>query len=185
MNLLFFIIAIIPFIAGCQSLNQPANFDSPRSKPAVGTSVQLNQTLTFLPGTSRTYIQNGQKQTFSGIDEREPWCQFYRYEPAAALQTIRTVQPDSFIVKHSSQKMELVELEPVKVAASMLIIPSMLDHDVNARTLSTIMKIRSYKQPEIVELKCAVFDDPFHGNFVSVSQIIKTLGSVVTLKFDE
>lgn len=188
MNRLFFLSAlIIPLVSGCQSLNYEVDFDAPHSKPAAGAIVQLNQTLTFQRGSSRSYIQHGLAQNFNGIDEREPWCQFYRYEPAAALKTMRTIGPDSFTITGSSQRMELVEIQPARpvvLLASTIFLPSMKDNDPNAVTLATIMQIKSAKQPEVVELKCAVFDDPYRYNYVSVNKIRQTLGQVVTLKLE-
>ena len=184
MTRLLIFLAISILITGCQSMSEPVDFSHPKSKPAVGTIVQLNETLIFEQGTSRAYIQNGKAKVFKEVDDRAPWCQFSRYEPRAALETERTAVPDSFTVTKSSQRMELVSAKPFPVLAANVIIPSMLESDgQNAVTLSTIMKIKSDKQPEIAEFKCAVFNDPFVENFVSVDEILKTLGNVVTLKF--
>jgi len=174
MTRLLIFLAISILITGCQSLSEPVDFSHPKSKPPVGTIVQLNETLIFEQGTSRAYIQNGKAKVFKEVDDRAPWCQF----------TERTAVPDSFTVTKSSQRMELVSAKPFPVLAANVIIPSMLESDgQNAVTLSTIMKIKSDKQPEIAEFKCAVFNDPFVENFVSVDEILKTLGNVVTLKF--
>ncbi len=169
---------------GCQLLNSQVDFDSPNSKPPVGTILKLNQPLSFYPGSSRSYIQDGRAKTFKDIDERSPWCQFYRYEPPAALQTVRTVEPDSFRVISSTQSMELVGIHPELKFTAGLILPDMYDDDTHEKTLSTVMKVKSEKQPEIVEFKCAVFNDPFRQNFVSVHQIQQTLGEVVTMLFN-
>jgi hypothetical protein len=46
------------------------------------------------------------------------------------------------------------------------------------------MKLQSEKQPQLVELKCAVYADPVLSNFVSVNEIQKTLGDIATLRFE-
>ncbi|MCK5662138.1 MAG: hypothetical protein KAI17_01560 [Thiotrichaceae bacterium] len=184
MTRLLISLAISILITGCQSLSEPVDFSHPKSKPPVGTVVQLNETLIFEQGTSRTYIQNGKAKSFKEVDDRAPWCQFSRYEPRAALKTERSAVPDRFTITSSSQRMEMVSAKPFPILAANVIIPSMLDNDgQNAQTLATIMKIKSDQQPEIAEFKCAVFNDPYMENFVSVNQIIDTLGNVVTLKF--
>ncbi len=183
-RILLLITFSITLLTGCQSLNYIPDYNSPISKPPVGTIIQLNQALTFYPGSSRTYVQNGLAKQFNDIDERSPWCQFYRYEPPAALETMRTVEPDSFRVTSSTQSVEIVAIPAVASFASTIILPDMFERNVNERTLSTVMKIESTRQPEIVEFKCAVFNEPFQYNFVSVTQIMQTVGDVVTLKLN-
>lgn len=176
-----FILLIIPLFSACSSI-APLSYDSPKSKVPVGSRIQLHDVLTFERGFSRSFIQYGQAKTFAQIEEREPYCLFYRYEPPQALQTVRTVQPDVFSVTRSFQTKFLASLQSTRVAAS-LIIPGLLNDDGQRETyLSSVMKITSDKQPEIREFKCSVFDDPYEENHVSVTQIRQVLGDLATIQ---
>jgi len=186
MTRLFISLAISFLISGCQTLSEPVDFSHPKSKPPVGTIVQLNEKLTFQTGTSRSYIQHGKFKEFKGIEDREPWCMFYRYEPRAALKSERSVEPDNFTVTSSLQRAEMVSAKPFFISTFNMILPAMLESDnSNSATLTTTMKIKSDKQPEVVELRCGVFNESFSENYVSVNKILETLGNIVTLKFPQ
>jgi len=173
---------VLPLIAGCQTY--PVSYDAPYSIPPVGTIIQLNQALTVLPGTSRSFIQYAKPQVYSAVNQRAPWCQFSLYEPPQALRTERTILPDQFTVVRSYQASDTVTSLPFVFSSSALESNFFNGSGPSSQTLSTVMKLKSEKQPHVVELKCAVFDDPFSYNYVSVSQIQRTLGDIVTLKFN-
>ena len=46
------------------------------------------------------------------------------------------------------------------------------------------MELESATQPEIVQLRCAIFTDPFPRNFLTLDEITKTLGTVATLQIN-
>lgn len=174
---LFAQILTIFALISCQTMKSSDPYDSPQSTISTGSMIELLQPLDFLPGYSRTFIQSGQPQTYSEVDQRLPYCQFYRYEPPSAVQTLRSIQPDLFKVTASSQTME-IGTTGVSIFAS---IGYSGRRDRDDYLLSSVMKLSSDLQPEIVELKCAVLDESDHWNFLSVNQIKATLGELVTI----
>jgi len=176
-------------LAGCQYSNyvyETPN-DEPWSIPPRGTVVVLNQPIAFRPGTSRSYIQAGEARTSGEVNRYEPWCQFYLYESKDAMKHERSIQPDEFVVQRASQGIGFVMAQPVSVAAIAIGggigVPfhTAVD-DVGSQTLSTTMRIKSEKQPQVRELQCSTTDDALRQNFVSINRIQATLGEVVTLR---
>lgn len=175
-------------LAGCQygNYNYETPYDEPWRVPAIGTIVELKQPLTFSPGSSRIYIQDGQVSTRRGVDDYRPWCQFYLYESKEDMKHTRTIEPDTFTVIKSSQNVEYVQLQPLTVAAIGIGVGMgssyMFDRDdAGPQTLATKMRLTSSRQPQVRELICATSDDMRRDNFVSVNKIKATLGDIATL----
>ena len=182
MNKLF-IIALslgVMILSSCRSTSYTDPFDRPGSIVPVGSVLRLNQTLNFQPGYSRSFIQFGKAVTFGQIDERDPYCQFERYEPPVALTSLRSVQPDEFIVIASSNWEEFVRAGSDISLMVSIGWKAMFDRD--DLNLSLKMKLQSARQPEIVALKCTVYAQPDYWNYLSVNQVKATLGAIVTLK---
>jgi hypothetical protein len=180
-RLLLISLPIIVFLSACQTLDYPDSFDSPGSKIPVGSQIELLQPLTFQRGYSRSFIQFGIPITFNQLEERLPYCQFYRYEPPEDLQTVRRIEPDVFTVTRSYQGQDFAKWKSPVLAQVMPLPGFMNDAGPSDMTLSSILKLESKKQPEIVELKCAVFAEPFKRNYVSVNEIRNTLGNVASI----
>lgn len=171
-------------IAGCQYSNyvyETPN-DRPWSIPPKGTVLELRQPLVFSPGSSRAYIQDGEAKPINGFDHFRPWCQFYLYEPQEAMKVTRTIEPDQFTVVRSGQGVSFALANPVNVAGngtSYL----MASDEAGAQKLTTTIKLNSEKQPQLQDLKCSTTNDARRDNFVSVNQILATLGGYARLHF--
>lgn len=171
-------------LAGCQIDNYTYEtpYDEPWRVPAKGTIIELKQALTFSPGSSRIYIQDGVISSRRGVDDYRPWCQFYLYESKDDMKHPRTIEPDQFTVVRASQNVLYVQFKPVTVATVGVGSPYMFARDdVGAQTLATTMRLKSNKQPQVRELICATTDDARRENFVSVNKIQATLGNIAEL----
>lgn len=180
----------LSLFAGCQSvpINYATPYDNPRNVLPSGTVIELNQALIFSPNNSRSNIQNGVAIGKSRYDRFRPMCQFYLYESKDAMKKIRTIEPDHFTVVKSGQSMDYTLAEPLEVAfvsigvgGGPLYFGGPFDDDAGTRTMKTTMKLHSDKQPQVHELRCVMDDDPYLRNFVTINQMIETLGDVVTL----
>lgn len=179
--LLFLTLSIL---SGCETLSYDDPNDNPKSVPPVGSTVVLNQALHFGIGSSRSYIQYGVAQGRGKVNIREPYCMFYLYEPASALQMERSIQADRFTVTRSGQGAEFASINPVVQVATFVPFGDVADGGgPSAQTLTTKLRLQSDAQPQVHELICAIFGEPFYYGFVSVNQIIETLGGVATLQF--
>lgn len=178
-------LSLLLALAGCQYDNYvyETPYDEPWRLPPKGTIVELMQPLTFSPGSSRIYIQDGVISN-RGVNDYRPWCQFYLYESKEDMKQPRTIEPDEFTVVRASQNVKYVQLKPLTIAAVGIGVGSsyMFTRDeAGAQTLATTMKLTSSKQPQVHELMCAKSDDVLRHNFVSVNKIQATLGSIAQL----
>ena len=182
MQRIIYIFSVCLLLIACSTLSEEQFLNSPFHVPPVGSRVQLHQRLNVEPGYSRAFIQGGESRMPDELKIRDPYCQFYRFEPPEALQTRRYIEMDEFLIIRAYQSEDIAVLKPQRLArlstAAMFI---MDDDSPSSMTLSTVMKLKSGNQPEIIELKCAIFTDPFVENFLSIKEIQTTLGKVATL----
>lgn len=165
-------------LPSCQTQYETLSLDSPQSEIPVGSRIELHQPLNLYPGYSRSFIQSGHSEPFSNIDQRLPFCQFIRYEPPKALETLRVISPDEFRVTQSDQT-----TETGMFALSILVSTGSSGiKQTEDQLLSSTLTITSEKQPDIVSLKCSILDQPDLWNFVSVNQIKVVLGDIASIK---
>ena len=181
---------ILATITGCQSTSvfYESPYDNPHVLPPPGTVVELHSSLQFAANNSRSTIQNGQKIGTGRFSRFDPWCQFYLYEPKEAMASPRSIEPDRFTVTKSFQNVDFALSEPLQVARVGVGIGVPFygrNDDVGSRTMKTTMRLRSEKQPHVHELRCGQDDDPYLQNYVTINEMIKTLGDIATLKFPE
>jgi hypothetical protein len=188
-----FLISLSILLTGCQSspLSYASPYDNPRNYPVAGSVIVLNQSLNFSPNISRSNIQGGVALGSKSYDRFRPWCQFYLHESKQAMTQARTIEADRFTVINSTQNVDYTQLKPIEVAAAGISIGAPLhfrsrfDDDIGAQTLKTTLWLKSENQPQVRELRCAIDDDPWTQNFLSINQIIETLGSVATLELPQ
>lgn len=179
-------------LAGCQSslYNFDDPLDNPRSVPPPGSVFVLNEALTFPPNHSRNNIQNGKILGPGRVNRYVPSCQFYLYDSKESLKTTRTIEPDRFEVTRASQSIEYyVKSQSVEVAAAGVGFNTAyfrtIDDDMGPVPMKTTMRVHSDKQPQVHEISCTRADDAWLRNYVSVNEIIATLGDVATLVLPE
>ncbi len=179
----------LALFASCQSTpnSYKTPYDNPHYAPPPGSVIELHQDLKFSPNISRSNIQNGVALGSKSYDRFQPMCQFYLYESKEVMRKARSIEPDSFTVIKSSRSLDYTLLEPVKVAygGGPLYFGDMFDDEMGTRTMITTMRLRSETQPQVHELRCLMDDDPYLQNYVTINQMIKTLGGVATLHLPE
>lgn len=183
MQVLYLFLLMLAVLTACQSLPRP--YDVPKSLPPAGSIIELHKTLSVKPGSTRVYIQNGKPQDYSNVDIYQPWCQFFLYEHPKVLKNERIIQSDRFSVVESYNWIETFIAELSVVASAGWIVTDASSDDAGPRTLQSIMKLKSENQPQVVELKCVIFDDPADFNYLSVKQMQQTLSELVTIHMNQ
>ncbi len=176
-----FCLSLAALLSGCQTYNTSIDRDSPSYTLPVGSIIELNQPINVYPGYSRSFIQFGKSLKSNELNRRYPWCQFRLYEPPEALETERSIQADTFLVTQSNRRFEMVASRTQLLASSKLWL-NMLDDDPSDQNLSSIMKIKSEKQPQVVEFKCSIFTEPQLYNYLSINEMQQALGDVITIR---
>mgnify|MGYP001147803401 CR=1 FL=1 len=166
-------------LSACRPVVYNDPLDVPGGRVPLESRVQLHQQLYFQPGYSRSFVQSGKALTYQQLDRYQPFCQFYRYEPPKDLETLRSLQPDTFRVTKSFHEIEF-GMAGISVMISFGSIA--LSNSQGLQNLSSVLKLASPAQPEIVELRCSVYDEPLDWNYLSVNQIKAVLGNIATLE---
>lgn len=135
-------------------------------------------------GVAATY-NTGRRIPLEALTFMNHGVGFFLHEPRKATKQRRIIEPEQFAVIRSFQRMDAglyVLAKPIQVASNSFMFSG--NGNSGPKSMMTIMKLQSEKQPQLVELKCAVYADPVLSNFVSLNEIQKTLGDIATLRFE-
>jgi hypothetical protein len=168
----------IPFLSSCLLLltacaNLPGYHypTGPTPLPAV-TRITLNQPLTIRADRASEYIQDGEVRPYNRISEYYPHCIFELRTPS---ESARTVQTDTFTVT-------TIRRDRFMAWASGRQFASGGDGgDYNMVMSSTVLSLHSDRQPEVFRLTCQQLDEPYRVHHVTVAEMQKTLGGLITL----
>ena len=170
----------VMLLAGCQSMGVGSAGGSNPLLIPVGSSITLNQPLNFEIGYSRTHVQFGKSVKPDELRKRYPYCRFYRYEHPDEMQSERSMQPDTFQVTRSYRAMDM-PLSGSNGGFGMMPGFNSDGGPPDDNTHNSILKIQSAQQPEIVELRCAVWTEPSINNYLTIAEIQEVLGEVVSI----
>ncbi len=173
-----YIVSTITVVAltGCQSYSQVSP-DSWMVKPKVGSKLTLHQDLEVPLGKSRVYIQLGEVRKHADINEYKPYCYFYLNRPRNELENSMTIVADDFTIQNVYRRRVSFRYEKLQVAT----VFGMFEAGNSQRTMATYSDIYSPNQLQVTRLICAVWDDPYEYNHVSLAEIVRTLGNIATI----
>ena len=144
--------------------------------PKPGSEVIVNQPLTAKSG-ARITMQSGKLVRWHRIASWRPYCQFFVVRPSGEISESLRIEPDNFIVTRTYRRKDHVRLEGVQFAAlveDFRISPSQVN-------MATYLELHSDNQPDVRYLRCVRWADPYRYNHVSISEMRKALGDLVTL----
>jgi hypothetical protein len=161
------------FLTACQSLNDGAYSSALRI--AKGTVITLNRELVVPPGQAGVYIPGG------SIGDRYTYNATCRLETRSVDGSYRTLKPDAFTVYKVSTEREIFSgLVPGVWYAQLFNFgdgPHLLQY-------STDIYLSSDRQPDVLRLVCThLQDSASNPRYLTVEEISKTLGQVMTIRF--
>lgn len=177
------IIAILAaLLAACQTTAYEGNENSPFYLIPVGSTVTLTRNLTIPANQVAVFLQGGDVVASGGTNQYYPHCKF---ELRRRLDTAQTVQADSFEITKVTQEIgHSVTLDDLQLAGVSIGIGIHAGADsdgASLQTYSTRMTLRSARQPEVFRLSCGLAALPHEGQHVSINEMRKALGNVLTL----
>ncbi len=184
-RLLVFLSTVL--LAACQIDTSRYPDSSPFKPVPVGSTLELHQPVTIPADKLAVYLQGGKVLPYSDINVTMAHCKFQLYRLS---DRERTVHPDRFrITKVQHEETHSVSWPGIQYAAgrvgigiNMRIGSSGGDSDgPSVRAFVTQMRLQSANQPEVFRLSCGHVDDP-GSHFLSIEQIRKVLGEVLTLR---
>ena len=177
---------VLAALSSCQRTYVHSPWASRATIP-LGSEVRLLQTLTIPPNDNQVFIQEGNTAPTSagityGYDQYYPFCYF---ELHGLSKEARTIEQDTFtITRVYRDETEFVQSKPAQVASLTLIAGS--DGDSGARLIlqTTVMDLRSDKQPAMRRLVCGGgFDlEPYASppTMDDITGILKGIAQLVT-----
>ena len=143
-----------------------------------GASLVLHKPIRFPDYSATVNIQAGQiKSGLFSLDNYHPNC---RLELRGQSGGIRTIEPDRFTIYKIDTQIEYVmNKNPVKLAGWGL----HMANSVSDMVYSTILYLKSEKQPQVELLSCQHWEDP--TNFpahLTLQQISQTLAGLFTIE---
>lgn len=135
-----------------------------------GSILELTQAVKIPAYTASIMIQSGTIQSDSSIDQYYPNC---RLEMKRPVDTIRQLVPGPFVITKVVTETEFAQRLPVMVASISTIYASMYD-----QVYSTIIYLKSKKNPGIELLACEYWRDPSFATHLSMKQIKTTLDGI-------
>ena len=149
--------------------------DSPYYTVPAGSKLLLHKPLTVPASKAGVYLQGGEVLPHKDVDEYYPHC---KLEVRDVKDTPQSIEPDEFVVY------KVVEGEDYSaVAYPRLASLGVFSTGGAGRVMYfTNFYLRSAKQPHVTLLTCQHWEDPTDAEYLTVSQIRKTLGEFFTLK---
>lgn len=160
-------------LVACQYV-PPRDINSPFFSPPAGSQLRLTRPLTIPANDAGVFIQNGQAQYSSWhLNKYYPNCDFEVYTRA---DHERIIEPDTFTVKRTVRETEHVSLTPATVAG--------LDFGAGPPTENymTVLYLHSDKQADVFRMTCQHWQDPSHGDHLTIKQIRQALGDLFILE---
>lgn len=143
-----------------------------------GSTVEVMQTLTA-PSGARLNIQNGEVVPWRKVVERRPYCQFRLLRPSGQMDESFQVDAGTFTVKRVYRQKDFVGLQPRQYAFGDG--DEDFENTPSERTMATYFELASDSQPEVYQLVCARWDDPYDYNHLSLEEMRQTLGDLVRI----
>jgi hypothetical protein len=169
------IFALFALLAGCQPPVKDIN--SPYYSVPVGSTLTLNKEIEIPAGHVSMYMQRGKQYLgYGDVEKYYPSCKFELNTPLKDVRQI--VHPDVFTIYKVVRDTYVVQSNAVMLAS---IVMDGSGDGPTALTFSTIMYLRSEKQPDVFRLTCEHWDDPTDGDHLTISDIRKALGDMFTL----
>ena len=155
-------------LSGCVSTSGAPTFMLP-----VGSKVQVIQELSAVSGT-RVSIQYGRVMPRKQITLVDPHCQFYLYRSQVEMRDPVVIRPGAFTVKRTFQRREYAWAEGLQLAF-------FTGDGDPTRHPTTVMELSSDQQPEVKDLRCAVWGTTYIEGYLTIDQMQATLGDLVKL----
>ncbi len=147
-----------------------------------GDKVILNHSIST-PGGEKIFLQNGKVKRRSEVGQSRPYCYFHLRRDRAFIDTETSLSSEDFTVIDTTKYNELVfNDQPLSQPRVILAMMDSTERGNSERTLTTRIYLTSVSQPQVIGLNCSVWAVPSERSHVSIDEIRKALGDLVTLE---
>jgi len=178
-NPVYTVLLAVTVLSGCAGLkNDRGPEDYAYVTPKPGSEVVVNQPLTAKSG-ARITMQSGKLVRWHRIASWRPYCQFFVVRPSGEISEPLRIEPDTFVVTRTYRSKDSVRMDGAGVQYAF--VGEDFKHSPSQVNMATYLELHSDKQPDVRYLRCVRWADPYHYNHVSISEMRKALGDLVTL----
>ena len=174
-NMLVFLISLM--LTACTQTVVP-KFDSPYYKIPLGSILVLHQSLTIPPNQARVIIQNGRLISRRDRDQYYPYCEF---EIRTLSESEQVILPDRFRIHKLWKHMDTSRQQVMYASVGLML----ADNNDPLVAYNTIMFLSSDKQPDVYRMSCMYWTDDPLDQHLSVNQINKTLGDILSIEITD
>ncbi len=176
------LLSVLALVA-CQTAYE-GDENSPYYPVPAGSVLTLRQDVDIPPHRAGIFLQGGQIQPLSRINQYYPHCKF---EVLKIGDTPRTVHADTFTIEKVVQEItDTVDAGGVRLAGVSIGIGIGTNthggDGGSVRAFATRLNLRSARQPDVYLLSCGQWAYPHEGRHVSIREIRRVLGDVFTLQ---
>jgi hypothetical protein len=166
-------LALLLLLGACRATSYVGNEDSPYYPVPAGSKLTLHSEIAIPANQAGVFLQGGQILPFSQVNPYHPHCKFELRRPRASPQP---VAPDEFTITRTVQEITH------SVRADYRHLARRDDGGSSVRTYATRMDLRSEKQPDVFRLTCGQWEYPPFERHVTINEIRKALGNLISLK---
>jgi hypothetical protein len=168
------VLLVITPLAACQHSSIKDENSVFYSVP-VGSTLVLNTKIHISPNQVSVLMQNGVIKKHADIDFYSPNCKFELY---SISEESRVVAPDHFLITRVVDDNEFTGVEAQYYASL-----SMMASDTPlVITYATEMYLESRNQPNVYRMTCKHWESVIDDNYLSISEMRKAMGDLLTLK---
>ncbi len=164
-------LALVLLLAACQTVAYQSDENSPYYAVPVGTRIILHRELVVPADRVDVYLQGGRMVAYAEVNPYQPFCTL---DVRQRRDTPQTVAPDEFAVTKATQDIRYSLRSPGVVLA--------MDGTPSFEVYSTILALRSERQPQVMGLTCAQWQYPPLQRHVTINEMRKALGVLFTLR---
>lgn len=169
---------VVPVVSGCAGIMTPPEpGETWYVTPKPGSTVEVRQTLSA-DGGARISLQYGKAVSPGDLYKLDPYCQFHVLRPGDELNEPLRIEPDTFTVEETYRRKDVVKLDGMQYAFAA---GEDFDPSPSQRTMATYMELSSDAQPDVYQLVCQRWADPYDHNHVSINEMRESLGDLVLL----
>jgi len=169
-----YLLACAGLLAACQAT--VSNESSPYFDVPLNSKLTLKQAVEIPPNQAGVYMQDGKVLPKSLIDQYYPHC---RLEISELSTTTQKVEPDTFNIYRISYDEDYSSRELRFAASSNFIL---VGGGASSQSYATLMYLHSTRQPNVVRMVCQHWEDPTDAQHLSILQMRKAMGDIVTLQ---
>ena len=175
-------LAAMTLLCACQT-SYIGNENSPYYRVPVGSKLVLHESVAIPPYQAAVFLQGGQIEPLSQINQYYPYCKFEVWKIRDVPQTVK---PDEFVITKVAQEItHSVSTDRIRLAGVSVGIGVQMglgDDGASVETYATRMNLRSEKQPDVFRLSCGQWAYPATGQHVTINEMRVVLGKLFTLQ---